>query len=169
MLRDVASDQQTNSSMLSLTIDRDQAARFGIQPSLIDQTLDDAFGQRQVTQYFTQLNAYHVVLEITPRCKPIRRRCRRSMSSRRSPARWCRLSTFVKFDTQHVTFLSINHQGQFPAVTLSFNLAPGAALGDAVDAINRSRGVDPTAGVDQRQLPGIGAGVSELARRPSRT
>jgi HAE1 family hydrophobic/amphiphilic exporter-1 len=65
-LRDVGSDQQTNSTMLSMTIDRDQAARFGIQPSLIDQTLDDAFGQRQVTQYFTQLNAYHVILEITP-------------------------------------------------------------------------------------------------------
>ncbi|MGA2565043.1 MAG: efflux RND transporter permease subunit, partial [Steroidobacteraceae bacterium] len=65
-LRDVSSDQQTNSTMLSMTIDRDQAARFGIQPSLIDQTLDDAFGQRQVTQYFTQLNAYHVILEITP-------------------------------------------------------------------------------------------------------
>ena len=65
-LRDAASDQQTNGTMLSLSIDRDQAARFGIQPSLIDQTLDDAFGQRQVTQYFTQLNSYHVILEVSP-------------------------------------------------------------------------------------------------------
>ena len=65
-LRDTATDQQTNGTMLSLAIDRDQAARFGIQPSLIDQTLDDAFGQRQVTQYFTQLNSYHVILEVTP-------------------------------------------------------------------------------------------------------
>ena len=65
-LRDVATDQQTNGTMLSLTIDRDQAARFGIQPALIDATLYDAFGQRQVAQYFTQLNTYHVILEITP-------------------------------------------------------------------------------------------------------
>src|SRR6185437_2671402 len=65
-LRDVASDQQTHSTKLSLVIDRDAAARFGIQPALIDQTLYDAFGQRQVAQYFTQLNSYHVVLEISP-------------------------------------------------------------------------------------------------------
>ncbi len=65
-LRDVATDQQTSSTMLSMTIDRDQAARFGIQPAIIDQTLYDAFGQRQVTQYFTQLNTYHVILEIPP-------------------------------------------------------------------------------------------------------
>ncbi len=66
MLRDVASDQQTSSGMLSLTIDRDQAARFGIQPAAIDQALYDAFGQRQAAQFFTQANSYHVVLEITP-------------------------------------------------------------------------------------------------------
>ncbi len=65
-LQDVASDQQTNSTKVSLVIDRDQAARFGIQPELIDATLYDAFGQRQVTQYFTQLNAYHVILEVPP-------------------------------------------------------------------------------------------------------
>src|SRR6202023_1305030 len=65
-LRDVASDQQNNGTTLSMVIDRDQAARFGIQPSLIDTTLYDAFGQRQVTQFFTQLNSYHVVLEVTP-------------------------------------------------------------------------------------------------------
>ncbi len=66
MLRDVASDQQTSSGMLSLTIDRDQAARFGIQPAAVDQALYDAFGQRQAAQFFTQANSYHVVLEITP-------------------------------------------------------------------------------------------------------
>ena len=65
-LRDVATDQQTNGTTLTLTIDRDQAARFGIQPQLIDDTLYDAFGQRQVTQYFTQLNSYHVVMEVLP-------------------------------------------------------------------------------------------------------
>jgi len=137
MLRDVTSDQQTDSSMLSLTIDRDQAARFGIQPSLIDQTLDDAFGQRQVTQYFTQLNAYHVILEITPALQADPQSLSKIYVKSPVTGQMVPLSTFVKFDTQHVTFLSINHQGQFPAVTLSFNLGPGAALGDAVDAINK--------------------------------
>jgi hydrophobe/amphiphile efflux-1 (HAE1) family protein len=139
-LRDVSTDQQTNSTMLSMTIDRDQAARFGIQPSLIDQTLDDAFGQRQVTQYFTQRNAYHVILEITPSLQSDPQTLSKIYVKSPATGMMVPLSTFVKFDTQHVTFLSINHQGQYPAVTLSFNLAPGAALGDAVDAINKVAG-----------------------------
>jgi hydrophobic/amphiphilic exporter-1 (mainly G- bacteria), HAE1 family len=137
-LRDAASDQQTESTMLALTIDRDQAARFGIQPSLIDQTLDDAFGQRQVTQYFTQLNSYHVILEVTPALQSDPQTLSKLYVKSPTTGQMVPLSTFVKYDTRHVTFLSINHQGQFPAVTLSFNLAPGAALGDAVDAINKS-------------------------------
>ncbi len=139
-IRDVSSDQQTNSTMLSMTIDRDQAARFGIQPSLIDQTLDDAFGQRQVTQYFTQLNAYHVILEITPRLQSDPQTLSKIYVKSPASGMMVPLSTFVKFDTQSVTFLSINHQGQYPAVTLSFNLALGGALGDAVDAINKAAG-----------------------------
>ena len=136
-LKDVATDQQTNSTMLSLAIDRDQAARFGIQPSVIDQTLYDAFGQRQVTQYFTQLNTYHVILEIRPELQSDpntlnKLYCKSPISGQQIP-----LSTFVKFDTQRAGFLSINHQAQFPAVTLSFNLAPGVALGQAVDAIQK--------------------------------
>jgi hydrophobe/amphiphile efflux-1 (HAE1) family protein len=138
MLRDVASDQQNGSSMLSLAIDRDQAARFGIQPSLIDQTLDDAFGQRQVTQYFTQLNAYHVILEVTPGLQADPQTLSKIYVKSPVSGQMIPLSTFVKFDTRHTTFLSINHQGQFPAVTLSFNLGPGVALGDAVDAINKA-------------------------------
>jgi hydrophobic/amphiphilic exporter-1 (mainly G- bacteria), HAE1 family len=138
MLRDVATDQQTNSSMLALDIDRDQAARFGIQPSLIDQTLDDAFGQRQVTQYFTQLNAYHVILEIPPAMQSDPQTLSKIYVKSPATGQMVPLSTFMKFDTRHTTYLSINHQGQFPAVTFSFNLAPGAALGDAVDAITRS-------------------------------
>jgi hydrophobe/amphiphile efflux-1 (HAE1) family protein len=138
MLRDAASDQQTGSSMLSLAIDRDQAARFGIQPSLIDQTLDDAFGQRQVTQYFTQLNAYHVILEVTPSLQSDPQTLSRIYIKAPLTGQMIPLSTFVKFDTQHATFLSINHQGQFPAVTLSFNLGPRVALGEAVDAINKA-------------------------------
>jgi multidrug efflux pump subunit AcrB len=137
MLRDVASDQQTSSGMLSLTIDRDQAARFGIQPAAIDQALYDAFGQRQAAQYFTQANSYHVVLEITPSLQTDPASLNKLYLKSPLTGEMVPLSAMTKYDTQHVTYLSINHQGQFPAVTLSFNLAPGAALGDAVDAINR--------------------------------
>jgi hydrophobe/amphiphile efflux-1 (HAE1) family protein len=136
-LRDVATDQQTSSTMLSLTIDRDQAARFGIQPALIDQTLYDAFGQRQVTQFFTQLNTYHVVLEVTPGLQADPETLQRLYVKSPVTGQQVPISVFARFDTQHVGFLSINHQAQFPAVTLSFNLAPGAALGQAVDAINK--------------------------------
>jgi hydrophobe/amphiphile efflux-1 (HAE1) family protein len=135
-LRDVASDQQTNGTMLSVNIDRDQAARFGIQPSIIDQTLYYAFGQSQITQYFTQLNSYHVVLEITPGLQTDPNTLNKIYVKSPITGQQIPLSTFVKFDTSHVTYLSVNHQGQFPAVTVSFNLAPGVALGQAVDAIN---------------------------------
>jgi multidrug efflux pump subunit AcrB len=137
MLRDVASDQQTSSGMLALTIDRDQASRFGIQPQAIDQTLYDAFGQRQAAQFFTQANSYHVVLEITPSLQGDPASLQRLYLKSPLTGQMVPLSAMTKYDTQQVTYLSIDHQGQFPAVTLSFNLAPGAALGDAVDAINR--------------------------------
>jgi hydrophobe/amphiphile efflux-1 (HAE1) family protein len=138
MLRDVASDQQTSSGMLSLTIDRDQAARFGIQPAAIDQALYDAYGQRQAAQFFTQANSYHVILEITPSLQSDPASLNKLYLKSALTGQMVPLSAMIKYDTQHVTFLSINHQGQFPAVTLSFNLAPGAALGEAVDAINRA-------------------------------
>jgi HAE1 family hydrophobic/amphiphilic exporter-1 len=137
MLRDVASDQQTSSGMLSLTIDRDQAARFGIQPAAIDQALYDAFGQRQAAQFFTQANSYHVVLEITPSLQSDPASLNKLYLKSAVTGQMVPLSAITKYDTRQVTYLSINHQGQFPAVTLSFNLAPGAALGDAVNAINR--------------------------------
>ena len=135
-LRDVASDQQNSSTTLSMTIDRDQAARFGIQPGVIDATLYDAFGQRQVTQYFTQLNSYHVVLEIDPRLQADPSTINKLYITSPVTHQQVPLSTFVKFDTNHVNYLSVNHQGQFPAVTLSFNLGQGVSLGEAVDAIN---------------------------------
>jgi hydrophobic/amphiphilic exporter-1 (mainly G- bacteria), HAE1 family len=138
MLRDVASDQQTTSGMLSLTIDRDQAARFGIQPSALDQALYDAYGQRQAAQFFTQANSYHVVLEITPSLQTDAASLGKLYLKSPLTGQMVPLSAMTKYDTRHVTYLSINHQGQFPAVTLSFNLAPGAALGDAVTAITRA-------------------------------
>jgi HAE1 family hydrophobic/amphiphilic exporter-1 len=137
-LRDVASDQQNHSTKLALVIDRDQASRFGIQPSLIDSTLYDAFGQRQAAQYFTQLNSYHVVLEITPSLQADPATLNRLYVTSPVTHGQVPLSTFVHFDTEHSTYLSINHQGQFPAVTLSFNLAPGVALGQAVEVIDRA-------------------------------
>ncbi len=134
-LQDVASDQQTNSTKVTLVIDRDQAARFGIQPELIDATLYDAFGQRQVTQYFTQLNAYHVILEVPPALQGDPGALNKLYIKSPITNQMVPLSSVSHFDTSQVASLSINHQGQFPAVTLSFNLAPGAALGEAVDAI----------------------------------
>ena len=147
-----------------MSIDRNQAARFGIQPSLIDQTLDDAFGQRQVTQYFTQLNSYHVILEVTPELQSDPQTLSKIYIKSPVTDQMVPLSSFVKYDTQHVTSLSINHQGQFPAVTLSFNLAPGAALGDAVTAITRAAATIRMPATDHRQFPGYGAGLSELAQ-----
>ena len=137
-LRDVASDQQTKAPKVSLVIDRDQAARFGIQPQLIDATLDDAFGQRQVAQYFTQLNAYHVILEVPPALQGDPGSLNKLYIKAPLTGQMVPLSSMTHYDTSQVGSLSINHQGQFPSVTLSFNLAPGVALGQAVDAINRT-------------------------------
>ncbi len=134
-LRDVASDQEVGGNTATLTIDRDAAARFGIQPEVIDQTLNDAFGQAQIAQYFTQVNSYHLILEVPDadrgKLSTLQKLYVRSASGAVVP-----LSTFVKIDTKPVQPLSINHQSQFPAVTISFNLAPQISLGQAVDAID---------------------------------
>ena len=124
--------------MLKWTINRDTAARFGIQPQQIDATLADAFGQAVVSQYYTQLNSYFVILEITPSLQGSPTTLQKIYLKSPATGAMVPLSTFVHYDTQHVTYLSINHQGQFPAVTLSFNLAPGVALGTAVNAIERA-------------------------------
>jgi len=137
ILRDVATDQQTTSGMVALSIDRDAAARYGIQPAAIDQALYDAYGQRQAAQFFTQQNSYHVILEITPSLQTDPESLHKLYLKSPLTGQMVPLSSMTHYDTRHVTYLSINHQGQFPAVTLSFNLAPGAALGDAVDAITR--------------------------------
>jgi multidrug efflux pump len=132
-LRDVASDQQSGGLLASLVIDRDTASRLGIAPQAIDDTLYDAFGQRQVSTIFTQLNQYRVVLEVAPRFQQdpgaLKSIYVKSVTGTQVP-----LSAFTHLDTGHAP-LAVNHQGQFPAVTLSFNLAPGVALGHAVDAI----------------------------------
>jgi hydrophobe/amphiphile efflux-1 (HAE1) family protein len=143
----VATDEQTGGTTLTLTIDRDQASRFGIQPQLIDDTLYDAFGQRQVTQYFTQVNSYHVVLEVLPQLQSNPEALDHIFIKSPLTGQQVPLSTLVKWTTAPTTFLSINHQGQFPAVTLSFNLAPGVALSQAVAAIQGAEeqmGVPPS-------------------------
>jgi multidrug efflux pump len=144
-LRDVAMDQQTQGLRAGLVIDRDTASRLGIVPQMIDDTLYDAFGQRQVSTIFTQLNQYHVVLEVAPEFQEgpeaLKSIYVKSPSGAQVP-----LSAFTRYEASTAP-LTINHQGQFPSVTLSFNLAPGASLGAAVTAIQaaeREIGLPPS-------------------------
>ena len=137
-MRDVATDQQTKGTTLTLTIDRDTASRYGIQPQLIDDTLYDAFGQRQVTQYFTQLNSYHVILEILPELQGKLDALDKLYIRSPTTGDQVPLSVFCKWTTVPVRPLSIAHQGQFPAITISFNLGQGVALGQATDAVQKA-------------------------------
>jgi multidrug efflux pump len=153
-LRDVATDQLNNGLKTNVTIDRDTASRLGIFPQAIDNTLYDAFGQRQVSTIFTQLNQYHVILEVLPSfaqnpeaLKDIY--IRPSTVTPNSGAPTANgaavttsgapvpISTFTQMHSSNAS-LAVNHQGQFPVVTLSFNLAPGASLGDATKAIQQA-------------------------------
>jgi multidrug efflux pump len=133
-LRDVSSDLQNQGQQVFLTMDRATASRLGITPQLIDDTLYDAFGQRQVSTIFTQLNQYRVVLEVKPDFQQHPRKLDdiylRSATAGKVP-----LSAITQV---HETTgpLVISHQGQFPSTTLSFNLAPGASLGEAVKAMD---------------------------------
>jgi len=153
-LRDVATDQLNEGLKTVVTIDRDTASRLGIFPQAIDNTLYDAFGQRQVSTIFTQLNQYHVILEVLPNfaATPANLRdiyIRPSVVSQNAGAPSANgasvatsgapvpLSTFTHMSSASAS-LAVNHQGQFPVVTLSFNLAPGASLGDATKAIQQA-------------------------------
>ncbi|HET6412500.1 MAG TPA: multidrug efflux RND transporter permease subunit [Anaeromyxobacter sp.] len=135
-LRDAATDQQTQALELDVTIDRDTAARLGITPLAVDNALYDAYGQRQVSTMFTQLNQYRVVMEVLPRFQQgpdaLKDIFVGSPSGSQVP-----LTAIAQYSPSN-TLLSVNHQGQFPAVTLSFNLAPNIALGQALDAVRRA-------------------------------
>ena len=133
-LRDVASDQQNGGLQADLVIDRDTASRFGILPATIDNTLYDAFGQRQISTIYTQLNQYHVVLEVGPQFQDNPSDLN-TIYVKSSTGTQVPLSAFSHLDPRN-TALAINHQGQFPVVTLSFNLAPGVSLGEATKAID---------------------------------
>ncbi len=136
-LVDVSSDQQDKGLQVSVAIDRNTASRLGITPKLIDDTLYDAFGQRQVSIIYTLLNQYHVVMEVEPRFWQ-RPETLRDIYVPSPAGGMVPLSAFARFE-RNATSLAVNHQGQFPAVTISFNLAPGVSLGDAVKAIETAK------------------------------
>ena len=136
-LRDVATDQQSGGLEANLVVDRDTASRLGLSTQAIDDTIYDAFGQRLVSTIFTQLNQYHVVLEVAPEFRQdtdgLKMLYVKSATGQQVP-----LSAFTHFEPG-TTSLTLNHQGQFPATTVSFNLAAGASLGDAIEAIDAAR------------------------------
>src|SRR5450432_2774191 len=135
-IKDATSDQQFRGLQENVVIDRDAAARLGIQPAAVDSTLYSAFGQRQVSIIYTQQNQYHVVLEVDPKFQlspnSLDKIYVKSGSGNQVP-----LSAIAHFETTN-TPLSVNHQGQFPCVTISFNTAPGVSLGDATKIIERA-------------------------------
>jgi multidrug efflux pump subunit AcrB len=135
-IKDATSDQQFRGLQANVVIDRDAAARLGIQPQAVDSTLNSAFGQRQVSIIYTQQNQYHVVLEVDPKFQldpgSLDKIYVKSSSGNQVP-----LSTIARFETAN-TPLSVNHQGQFPCVTISFNTAPGVSLGQATQIIQRA-------------------------------
>jgi multidrug efflux pump len=136
ILADVSSDQQNSGLEANVVVDRDTASRFGLSQQAIDDTLYDAFGQRQVSTMYTPLNQYHVVMEVAPQFW-------QSPESldliyvRSNTGQLVRLGTFTQLAPEN-TALAVNHQGQVPSITISFNLAPGVALGEAVDAITQA-------------------------------
>jgi len=153
-LRDIATDQLNEGLRTNIAIDRDTASRLGIFPQAIDNTLYDAFGQRQVSTIFTQLNQYHVVLEVLPNFAQTPENLndiyiRPSVVTPNTGAPSANgaavttngapvpISAFTRMNSTSAS-LAVNHQGQFPVVTLSFNLAPGASLGDATKAIQQA-------------------------------
>jgi hydrophobe/amphiphile efflux-1 (HAE1) family protein len=137
-IADVGTDLLSSAPQLKVTINRDQAGRFGITPQAIDDTLNDAFGQRQITQYFTQLNTYFLILEVLPEMVVNLDTLDHIYVKSPLTGGTVPLSALVEFDSYKVGPLAINHQGQFPAATLTFNLSAGVALGEAVDAISRA-------------------------------
>ncbi|WP_043582501.1 efflux RND transporter permease subunit [Geminisphaera colitermitum] len=137
-LRDVTTDQQSTAPALNLEIDRQAASRFGIPAQAINAALYNAFGQRQITQFYTQVSQYKVIIEVPPELQADpatfdKLFIRSPLTGGQVP-----LSALVTFNRNATKPLSINHLGQYPAVTLSFNLAPDVALGDAVAAIERA-------------------------------
>ena len=135
-LRDVNTDQQDKGLQAKLVIDRDTASRLGVQAQDIDNALYDAFGQRQVSVMYRPLNQYHVIMEVAPQFQETTEGLQ-NIYVRSSSGTPVPLATFTKLVSSN-TPLAVNHQSQYPSVTLSFNLAPGVALGEATQAIEEA-------------------------------
>ncbi len=164
-LRDIATDQQNRGLEARLVIDRDTASRLGVQPQAIDNALYDAFGQRQVSTIYRQLNQYHVVMEVDPRFgqspDALGNIYVRSSTGVEVP-----LSAFTHYQPSN-TALAVNHQAQFPSVTLSFNLALGVSLGQATLAIeNAGRAINLPASIHPSFQGTAAAFQSSLASEP---
>jgi len=138
-LKDVSSDQQSAGGAVNLTIDRDAASRFGITPTQIDTAVYDLIGQSEVTQYFTEQNSYHVVVEAPPTLQASSDIFNTVYLLSPITNKTVPLSHFVKVDAAGSSSLTVNHQGEYPAATLSFNLAPGVALSQATQAVETAR------------------------------
>jgi HAE1 family hydrophobic/amphiphilic exporter-1 len=146
-LRDVSSDQQSQAGAVNLTIDRDAAGRFGITPAQIDTAIYDLLGQDEVAQYFTQQNSYHVVVEAPVDLESTPDLFNDVYLLSPITGKTVPLSMFVKVDPNAINSLTVNHQSEYPAATLSFNLAPGVALSQATKAVEDARdqlGAPPT-------------------------
>ncbi len=142
-LKDVTSDAQTGGLQTTVEIDRDAASRLGINPAVIDNTLYDAFGQRQVSTIYERYNQHHVILEVEPKFQEDPDSLGRIYVTSTNGAQ-VPLSAVAKFKDSNA-YLSVNHQGQYPAVTISFNLAPGVALGQATETLQQA--------VDELKMP----------------
>ncbi len=136
-LRDVSTDQQDQGLATNLVIDRDTASRLGITAAMIDQVLYDAFGQRQVSTMYTGLNQYFVVMEVDPQYSSSPDALN-GIFIKAANGTMVPLATIAHYQNQR-TSLQVNHQGQYPSVTLTFNLAPNVALGDAVTALEKTQ------------------------------
>ena len=136
---DLSTDQEANGPTITFTINRDTAARFEIQPAAIDAVLADAFSQQQVTQFFTQLNTYKVILEVSPDLQGTLDTFSKLYVRSLTTSQTVPLTTLGTLDTTPVAPLTFTHQGSFPAVTFSFNLAPGASLSQVVSAIDAAQ------------------------------
>jgi HAE1 family hydrophobic/amphiphilic exporter-1 len=139
VLKDVSSDQQSNGRAVNLTIDRQAAARFGLAPTDVDTAIYELIGQAEVTQYFTQQNSYHVVVEGPPDLQATPDLFNTVYVLSPTTGKTVPLSQFVKVDPLGTNSLTVNHQSEFPSATLSFNLSPGASLSQATQAIAAAR------------------------------
>lgn len=164
-IRDVEGDTEPTAPRLQIALDREAMARLGVSTQAVDDTLYDAFGQRQVASFYTQVNVYRVILEVDPRFQLDESALARIYVPSKSGVPVL-LSAISKFEHSSAP-LTVNHDGQFPAATLSFNLAPGQALGDAIDAINaKERSIAKPAGLTSIFAGSAQAFQESLANQP---